>query len=251
MEVCPSCASRVTLGETICMECGTDLVMLPEELEAEVARELGDEFDTSAPIYCSDCAEETAPDPNGLCPVCGNDLSEVLEIDEEAFFQEPVSLDDLRAQEARDNATSPDGPRQLPGDRLRRRYDPQESYGDEGSAGPVARLQVEGGQAVFFDGRMVTEIRLDVDELLIGRRDPQHGHYPDVDLAHFRHIDPHVSRRHARVYRQDGKWLVEDLCSNDATFINERSHPLNGAKSALRDGDRVLISDSLALTFRE
>jgi pSer/pThr/pTyr-binding forkhead associated (FHA) protein len=97
---------------------------------------------------------------------------------------------------------------------------------------------------------MTAQVRLDVDQVLIGRRDPSQGHYPDLDLGHFRQIDAHISRRHARVYRKGSRWFLEDLCENDATYLNDKAHVLNGESVPLKNGDEVLISDSVAMTFR-
>lgn len=141
------------------------------------------------------------------------------------------------------------GPMPLPSERSRVRY--SSDSGAHGAVGTVAAwIFVDGQQSVFFDGRMTSQLRLDVDELLIGRRDPAAGHYPDIDLAHFRHIDGHISRRHARLKRRAGQWYLEDLCDNDATFLNDQAHVLNREEATLSDGDRIMISDSVSLTFR-
>lgn len=153
----------------------------------------------------------------------------------------------------------PGRPMPLPADRVRSRF-----QGDT-TAPPVAEplvpppapaaestatLVVEGGQSVFFDGEMRTALHLDVDELLIGRRDPVAGHYPEIDLTHLAALDPHISRRHARILRARNRWFVEDLCTNSATFLNDRAHVLNGTRHPLQDGDRIFISDAVAMTFR-
>ncbi len=137
----------------------------------------------------------------------------------------------------------------LPGDRHRQRFR-SSNNGEYLAVEAEAWLIVEGGQSVFFDGRMTGQVRLDVDQILIGRRDPSQGHYPDIDLGHFRHIDGHISRRHARIYRRQGQWFLEDLCDNAATYLNDKGHVLNGETTPLKDGDQVLVSDSVAMTFR-
>jgi RNA polymerase subunit RPABC4/transcription elongation factor Spt4 len=287
---CPSCHASVPAGETICLDCGTELVFTAPSAadaptpsadpvaEAPPARR--DDAPTKA--ACPDCGEHVQADANGLCPVCGHDFASPVMIDEDAFFRAPPSLDQALAAEreraarfagtppppaataaAPQASLSPPAATQgatfgagaarpaapLPSDRSRQRFagEPGETL----TAGTEqALLFVEGGQSVFFDGRMTQRVRLDVDQLLVGRRDPPAGHYPDIDLAHFRHIDGHISRRHARIYRERGQWRIEDLCDNDATFLNDPSHVLNGESSALTDGDRIMISDSVILTFR-
>ena len=58
-----------------------------------------------------------------------------------------------------------------------------------------------------------------VPNATIGRWDADNGVFPDVDLDAF---DPEakVSRRHARIKIQDGKYLIEDLGSTNGTYVN-------------------------------
>ena len=277
MSECPSCGAHVPAGETICLDCGTELVVamdFDDEPEPTAETERGEPAAEEGPRSCPDCGETVRPDRNGFCPMCGHDFGSLVEIDEDEFFREPPSLEEVRRKKARElrdadreparrsdrrpsrapresappatrRRPRPDMP--LPGDRRHRYRDSGEEPARD-IATPM--LVVEGGQKVFFEGRMVHEIPLDFDELLIGRRDPAKGHYPDIDLAHFRHIDGHISRRHARILRRGGKWVIEDLCDNDATFVNDQSHVLNRDTAVLEQGDRILISDSVAMTFR-
>ena len=48
----------------------------------------------------------------------------------------------------------------------------------------------------------------------------------------------------------DGFWFVEDLCSNNTTFINDLNHPLNRSRAELKPGTQIIISHSIILTFR-
>jgi ribosomal protein L32 len=250
MTACPSCGARVLPGETICGECGTELVLLPDPpavAPPTPAPTPADSAPHALPPPCPDCGERVAPDLNGLCPVCGYDgqggIHARAPAEPGAAPAEPVSAP------AEPASAPPEVP--LPGDRARARWRTQ---GDGAApAGSVEglrhglALQVEGGQTVFFEGAMREIVPLEVDELLIGRRDPTRGHYPDLDLSHLAPLDPHISRRHARVLRRQGQWWVEDLCRNDATFLNDRAHVLNGEAAPLAAGDRVLISDAVAL----
>lgn len=54
-----------------------------------------------------------------------------------------------------------------------------------------------------------------------------------------------VSRRHARIWAEQGAWMIEDLGTRNGTFVN-------GAREfrcVLRDGDRVQV-DEFILVFR-
>lgn len=270
---CPSCGAGIAAGETICMECGTELVLVSDAAPPQAAPSAG-----SAPAApgsddgareCPDCLSTVTPDRNGLCSICGHDFGDdepAAEFDERTFFAEPPSLDELRAAQARGTRPPPPGtavaapapqapaaPLPLPSDRVRTRFqggsDEVRQPAAHGAPTVAACLVVEGGQTVFFDGEMTSTLPLDVDQVLIGRRDPAAGHYPEVDLTHLAQLDPHISRRHARVIRTRAGYFLEDLCSNDATFLNDRAHMLNGERHELHDGDRILISDAVAMRF--
>jgi predicted component of type VI protein secretion system len=270
------------------MDCGTELVLTgdaslgpaPVEPVAPTRSPATRVPEPVAAVVCPDCGEQVRADANGMCPVCGHDFAAPVEIDEAEFFRDPPSLDEVRrrssAPDGGSSGSSPVGSwsaphvdvptpanstdaaavrhevqsatMPLPADRVRSRFRP--GTGEQLAVEPSAWLHVEGGQSVFFDGRMVETVTLDVDELLVGRRDPAVGHYPDIDLAHFVHIDRHISRRHARILRMDGRWFVEDLADNDATWLNDRAHVLNRDRAELSDGDRILVSDSIAMVFR-
>ena len=62
------------------------------------------------------------------------------------------------------------------------------------------------------------------------------GRLPECDISL---DDPSVSRRHARVGRQDGIWFVEDLGSTNGTRIGERSV----SRGELTDGDEVRLGN--------
>jgi len=123
---------------------------------------------------------------------------------------------------------------------------PNDCYG-----GRRAFLETEGAQEVFYRGKYVTHIELIGSSLLVGRRDVMSGHYPDIDLAMYRKQDPAISRRHFRIFCDiNRRYFIEDLCNNNATFVNDYESPLNHERRELRDGDRIFVSMTLALVFR-
>lgn len=81
MSACPTCAARLPAGETICAECGTDVVVTPSAARSvSAATEAGHTAPSarSAPasaaadgVICPDCGEQVRPDRNGWCPACG------------------------------------------------------------------------------------------------------------------------------------------------------------------------------------
>ncbi len=84
-------------------------------------------------------------------------------------------------------------------------------------------------------------------ENLVGRRDPMSNIFPEVDLSKY---DPQtkISRRHAKIWRDGGNFLVEDLGSSNGTIlapskgdamrlVPNRPHPLTS-------GDVIKVGDA-------
>ncbi len=76
---------------------------------------------------------------------------------------------------------------------------------------------------------------VDADEMFIGR-----GSEVGIWVE-----DPGVSRKHARIYRKDGLYWIEDLASTNGTFI--RREPVTS--SMLVSGDRIQLGPNMVLTF--
>jgi hypothetical protein len=97
-----------------------------------------------------------------------------------------------------------------------------------------AKLTIERGQSA---GK---EFVIDGSEINIGRWDADNGIFPDVDLDS---DDPEakVSRRHARILREDGRFLIEDLGSTNGTFVNRGRRLLPGNRQILEDGDEIIV----------
>lgn len=94
--------------------------------------------------------------------------------------------------------------------------------------------------------------KLGDDPRLIVERAP--GHQPGMeydledgavlgrgDQAEIRLEDPFASSRHARIVRQGGVMVLEDLGSTNGTYLNEE---VLGGPTPLHPGDRVRIGDS-------
>jgi pSer/pThr/pTyr-binding forkhead associated (FHA) protein len=74
--------------------------------------------------------------------------------------------------------------------------------------------------------------------LLVGRTDPKTGEVPDVDLGRDSGYDAGVSRRHARIFKQENYCVLEDLKSANGTFINGR-RILPHQPMPLQNGDEI------------
>jgi serine/threonine-protein kinase len=88
---------------------------------------------------------------------------------------------------------------------------------------------------------------IDKDDNLLGRRDPMSNIFPEVDLSKY---DPQtkISRRHARIRRHGGDFLVEDLGSSNGTLvmpvINETVRLSPHKPYALKNGDKLKLGDT-------
>jgi hypothetical protein len=77
-------------------------------------------------------------------------------------------------------------------------------------------------------------------EVIIGRSDPVKGIYPDVDLAPYEGERRGVSRRHARIEREDRQTYLIDLNSTNYSFLN-RMKLQPGQRYPLKDGDEICL----------
>jgi hypothetical protein len=59
-------------------------------------------------------------------------------------------------------------------------------------------------------------------EYIVGREDPVSNIFPDVDMTPHGGDDGGVSRRHARLFQQNGQWFVEDFQSTNFTHVNNQ-----------------------------
>lgn len=113
--------------------------------------------------------------------------------------------------------------------------EPQKPSAPASTSGTMnAKLIVERGDSPGV------EFRLSGTEATIGRWDADNGIFPDVDLdAH--DTEAKVSRRHARIKMQEGKYYVEDLGSTNGTYVNRGRRLLPGNSHLLNDGDEVIV----------
>ena len=102
------------------------------------------------------------------------------------------------------------------------------------NTGVHATLVIERGESTGI------EFPLSADESYIGRWDADNGVFPDVDLD--RH-DPEakVSRRHARIRHQGGKYALEDLGSTNGTYVNRGRRLIPGTAQPIYSGDEIIV----------
>ena len=80
----------------------------------------------------------------------------------------------------------------------------------------------------------------EIEELVLGRMDPDTGEAPDVDLAVYDAADKGVSRRHASIVRRDHHLRVIDNDTPNGTFLNGQRLVAHQPR-ILRDGDELRL----------
>jgi len=80
------------------------------------------------------------------------------------------------------------------------------------------------------------EFILDINELIIGREQTA-----DITIS-----DPEISRRHARLFFQNGGYIIEDLGSTNGTFVNGQK--ISGPY-LLRPGEVVNFGEHVSVLF--
>lgn len=106
----------------------------------------------------------------------------------------------------------------------------------------TARLIIEGTNELN-----VPAYSIEKRENLVGRRDPMSNIFPEVDLSKY---DPQtkISRRHAKIWRDGGSFLIEDLGSSNGTIlltkISDTLRLMPHQPHPLTNGDRLRIGDT-------
>ena len=116
--------------------------------------------------------------------------------------------------------------------------------------GVINRKKSSGAQLLFTKQNVTLDLPMphpQENDLIIGR---VHGdRRVEVDLTPFDGLDAGVSRRHARLIKDEDQWLIEDLGSLNGTFVNDTliapSEPI-----PLKDNDLIRCS-ILAFIFLE
>src|SRR5229473_2529490 len=87
------------------------------------------------------------------------------------------------------------------------------------------------------------------DAIVIGREDAVSNIFPDVDLTPHGGEDGGVSRLHARIFVENGLYMLEDENSTNFTFLNRQKLTAK-TPMALHDNDEIKLGRVL-LRFKE
>lgn len=80
----------------------------------------------------------------------------------------------------------------------------------------------------------------EIEELVMGRVDPNTGEAPPINLTDYDALSKGVSRKHASIIRKDGSLYLVDHASANGTFLNGQRVVANQSR-VLRDGDEVRL----------
>ena len=196
--------------------------------------------------FCDECGEplsgavpvaaSAAPQPAPLvapaeadsevCPSCGS-----LNPAGESFCSNCGSM--LGATAAASAATAASAPAASPA--------PVAAVISSAPAALSARLIVEADNQEFdLSGK---------DSIQIGREDAVSNIFPDVDLTPHGGEEGGVSRLHARIFVENGQYMLEDDNSTNFTFLN-RQKLVAKTPSPLHDNDEIKLGRVL-LRFKE
>lgn len=196
-------------GSAFCDECGEPLSgAAPEATQPAVSPQPASQpaapaVDAAAPAGTQICPSCGATNPAGeaFCSNCGVSL---------LGAPAPVSQGAPAG-----TATPPPAPQSAP---------------VAAPAAPQARLIVEADNQEFDLGGK--------DNVTIGREDAVSNIYPDVDLTPHGGEEGGVSRLHARIFFENGQYMVEDENSTNFTYVN-RQRLAAKTPTPLNDNDEV------------
>ena len=123
------------------------------------------------------------------------------------------------------------------------------------TAAPVAAAPVVSAAPAALNARLIVEAdnqEFDLsgkDNVMIGREDAVSNIFPDVDLTPHGGEEGGVSRMHARIYVENGLYMIEDENSTNFTFLNRQKLTAKTPMS-LHDNDEIKLGRVL-LRFKE
>lgn len=104
----------------------------------------------------------------------------------------------------------------------------------------VLRVEIEGGTTPM--------LVYPKQEIIIGRRDPNSGGMPDVDLTSYAGYRMGVSRRHSAIRLQEKRLYVSDLGSSNGTFLNGTRLSAHRPYQ-IRDGDEIRLGQMVVRVY--
>jgi len=269
---CPVCGASVHPDDTFCGSCGASLAAdaekdwdeEPEEelVEVPTPEDIAPEEVVPEELVVEELVEEEPPAeeivPEELVPESGSvDVEEtVVEEIEEVIVEEPVVEEVVVEETVVEEPAEPVCPvcgAKVQADqvfcascgaKLQEAAAP-EPIKETPPAVPVIAAPTGPYLAVVASGAHIPLV--EQPESLIGRTDDVSGIYPDVDMTPHGGEEGGVSRRHAKLIFESGKWFVEDLDSTNGTYVND-TEVAPKTRAVLNDGDALNFGD-VEMTF--
>src|SRR5436309_14478863 len=123
------------------------------------------------------------------------------------------------------------------------------------TAPPVTAAPVMSSAPAALSARLIVEAdnqEFDLggkDNVMIGREDAVSNIFPDVDLTPHGGEEGGVSRMHARIFVENGQYMLEDENSTNFTFLNRQKLTAK-TPTPLHDNDEIKLGRVL-LRFKE
>jgi len=123
------------------------------------------------------------------------------------------------------------------------------------TAPPVTAAPVMSSAPAALSARLIVEAdnqEFDLsgkDNVMLGREDAVSNIFPDVDLTPHGGEEGGVSRMHARIFVENGLYMLEDEDSTNFTFLNRQKLTAK-TPMALHDNDEIKLGRVL-LRFKE
>jgi len=123
------------------------------------------------------------------------------------------------------------------------------------AAPPVTAAPVMSSAPAALSARLIVEAdnqEFDLsgkDNVMLGREDAVSNIFPDVDLTPHGGEEGGVSRMHARIFVENGLYMLEDEDSTNFTFLNRQKLTAK-TPMALHDNDEIKLGRVL-LRFKE
>jgi len=193
-------------GSAFCDECGEPLAGAAPDPAAAATSQAAPESAATGTQHCPSCGAEN-PAGEAFCSNCG------------------VSM--LGAPAANPATSAPPAP--VPEPSVAAAPDPALAAAPSALS---ARLIVEADNQEFdLSGK---------DTIMIGREDAVSNIFPDVDLTPHGGEEGGVSRLHARIFVDNGQYMLEDENSTNFTFLN-RQRLAGKTPTPLHDNDEIKL----------